>query len=410
MKDGRLGMGLVGPGFVARHHIDAARRLGDVDVIGLAGSSPESAARKATDFKVARVYADYRELVNDPAVDVVHNTTPNYVHAPVILAALRAGKHIISDKPLGMTIDECMQLTEAAAEANVVNAVTFNYRGNPLVQEARLRMAAGELGDLVYIHGHYLQDWMTNENVYSWRMDPERGGASSALADIGSHWCDLAEHMTGLRIVSVLADMGTVVTPRYSAGASAEAFGRDRRGEHHAVAIHGEDLATVLLRFDNGARGSLKVAQVLPGHKNDLQIEVNGREGSLRWEQERQNELWFGRHHAANVVLMKDPTLLSEQAARYACLPGGHQEGWADALRNVMADIYDCIRDGRNVRKAPTVCSFAEATRIACIIDAMLRSAADGGVWKDVTVPGSLSKMQEHALHSAGTPAGRVTR
>jgi predicted dehydrogenase len=214
MKDGRLGMGLVGPGFVARYHIDAVRRLGDVDVIGLASSSPESAARKATDFKVARVYADYKELVSDPAVDVVHNTTPNHVHAPVILAALRARKHIISDKPLGMTIDECMQLTEAAAEANVVNAVTFNYRGNPLVQEARLRITAGELGDLVYIHGHYLQDWMTNENVYSWRMDPERGGASSALADIGSHWCDLAEHMTGLRIVSVLADIGTVVTPQ----------------------------------------------------------------------------------------------------------------------------------------------------------------------------------------------------
>lgn len=402
MKDGRLGMGLVGPGFVARHHIDAVRRIGDIDVIGLAGSSPASAARKAVDFKVARVYGDYNELVNDPAIDVVHNTTPNYVHAPVTLAALRAGKHVISDKPLGMTIAECMQMTEAAADAGVVNAVTFNYRGNPLVQEARLRLAAGEVGNLIHVHGHYFQDWMTNENVYSWRLDPEKGGVSSALADIGSHWCDLAEHVTGLRIVSVLADVNTVVTPRYRAGASTEAFVRNPDIERHPIAVHGEDLASVLLRFDNGARGSLKAGQVLPGHKNDLQIEVNGREGSLRWEQERQNELWFGRHDAANAFLMKDPSLLTEQAGRYACLPAGHQEAWADAFRNVLADIYDCIRDGGNVRRAPTVCTFADATRIACIIDAMLRSAAGGGVWKDVILPGSLNTSQGHAA-----PSGR---
>ena len=382
MKDGRLGMGLVGPGFVARHHIDAVRRLGDVDVLGLAGSSPESSVRKAAEFKVARAFRNYEELVNDPGIDVVHNTTPSYLHLPITLAALRARKHVISDKPLGLTAEECIQLRDAAENAGVVNAVTFNYRGNPLVQEARSRVAARELGDLVYVHGHYLQDWMTDETVYSWRMDPLKAGPSSALADIGSHWCDLAEHITGMRIAGVLTDRTTVVNTRYRAETSAEAFGRGSGGELHPVAIHGEDLATVLLRFENGARGSLKVGQVLPGHKNDLLIEVNGREGSLRWEQEHQNEIWLGRHDAANSTLTKDPSLLGEEAATYARLPGGHQEGWADAFHNVIADIYRCIRDGSTAHRRPTVCTFADATRTACIIDAMLRSAADGGVWR----------------------------
>ena len=383
MSKQRLGMALVGPGFIAAHHIDAVRRLGNVDVLGLAGSSLASGERKAAELNIPRAYESVEALLADPAIDVVHNTTPSYLHLPVSLAILRAGKHVISDKPLANTPAECAELTAAAAASGVVNAVTFNYRGNPLVQEARARIAAGELGALASIHGQYLQDWMTDDTVYSWRMDPAKGGASSALADIGSHWCDLAEHISGARIASVLCDMTTVVATRYTTGASEGAFTKSADAPRTPVAIPGEDLATVLLRFDNGARGSLKVGQVLPGHKNDLQIELNGRAASLRWEQERQNELWLGHHNAPNQLLAKDPSLLSPQAAAYAHLPGGHQESWADAFRNVIADIYTHILD-RTVRPA-TLCTFADATRTANIIDAMLRSANAGGVWTDIT-------------------------
>ena len=210
MTQQRIGMGLVGPGFIARHHIDAVRRLGDVDVVGLAGSSLASAQRKAAEFKVPNAFVSIEALVNDPRIHVVHNTTPSYLHVPVTLAALKAGKHVISDKPLATTPADCALLCTAAEAAGVVNAVTFNYRGNPLVQEARVRIARDDIGSLVNIQGQYLQDWMTDENVYSWRMDPVKGGVSSALADIGSHWCDLAEHITGARISSVLADIHTV--------------------------------------------------------------------------------------------------------------------------------------------------------------------------------------------------------
>jgi predicted dehydrogenase len=377
-------MGLVGPGFIAAQHIEAVRRLGYVDVVAVAGSSLGSAERKAEEYGVDRAYGSWDELIGDPDVDVIHNTTPNHLHLPVSLAVLAAGKHVISDKPLALNTDECRLLCEAAAKAGVVNAVTFNYRGNPLVQQMRGMLRERAIGRAVFIHGHYLQDWMTDDHVYSWRSDPAKGGRSSALADIGSHWCDLAEHVTGAHITAVLADLTTAVPTRYSAGGSAEAFAKSAE-QGSPVAVSGEDLATVLLRWSNGARGSLTVGQVMPGHKNDLQLEVSGRSGSLLWNQERQNELWVGRHDEPNRILVKDPSLMLPDARRYAHLPGGHQEGWASAFSNVVADIYEWVREGGKAgAQRATVCTFAQAARTVKLVDCMLESAARGGVWVDV--------------------------
>src|ERR1700758_2955869 len=297
-----IGMGLVGPGFVAKHHIDAVRRLGDVDVVAIAGSSQQSAEKKAREYKVDRAYGDYKALIADPDIQVIHNTTPNHLHLPVTLAALQAGKHVISDKPLALNAEEGRKLRDAAVAAKVGHVVTFNYRGNPLVQQARGMVARGETGDLSFIHGCYLQDWMTDPNVYSWRSDPAKGGATSALGDIGSHWCDLAEHVSGLKVVSVLAELTTVIPVRYSSGGSAEAFSKSAAAERIPMETRSEDLASVLLRFENGAKGCFSVGQVLPGHKNDLQLEVNGRSCSLKWKQEEQNELWIGHHDRPNSV------------------------------------------------------------------------------------------------------------
>lgn len=374
-------MGLVGPGFIAPHHIDAVRRLGFVDVVAIAGSSLKTAQEKASQLYVARAYGSYQELIADPDVTVIHNTTPSYLHFKISMAVIEAGKHIVSDKPLAVTPAECARLCDAAAAAGVVNAVTFNYRGNPLVQQARLMTEADEIGKVVFVHGHYLQDWMTDARVYSWRSDPAKGGPSSALADIGSHWCDLAEHLSGARITSVLADLTTVVKTRYSAGASAEAFSLESKAERTPVEVSGEDLASVLLRFDNGAKGCLSVGQVLPGHKNGLEIELNGRTGSLRWNQERQNELWVGRHDKPNTLMCKDPALLVPGAREYAHLPAGHQESWGDAFRNVIGDVYEWVRTGQ---KPFAVCDFQNAYRTCRIIEAMLQSHAAGGVWQAV--------------------------
>ena len=381
----KIGMGLIGPGFVAAHHIDAVRRLGDVDVVAIAGSSQQSAEKKAKEYKVDRAYGDYEALIADPDIEVIHNTTPNYLHLPVTLAALAAGKHVISDKPLAMNSVEGKTLRDAAVKAKVAHVVTFNYRGNPLVQQARGMIARGETGDVSFVHGHYLQDWMTDPNVYSWRSDPSKGGASSALGDIGSHWCDVAEHVSGLKIVSVLADITTVVPVRYSAGASAEAFSTKSGGERTAVEVNSEDLASVLLRFDSGAKGCFSVGQVLPGHKNDLVLEVNGKANSLKWKQEQQNELWIGRHNRPNEIMAKDPSLVSADALPYVHLPGGHQEAWADAFCNLIRDAYRWIGEGGAPAAKPAMLpTFEDGYRSTCLVDAMLRSHVAGGVWQQV--------------------------
>jgi predicted dehydrogenase len=372
-------MGLVGPGFIAAHHIDAVRRLGNVEVAAIAGSSVESARRKAREWNIGRASGDYHELTGDPAIDVIHNTTPNHLHFEVSLAALRAGKHVVADKPLAMDAEQCRQLHDAAVQAGVAHVVTFNYRGNPLVQHARAMVAQGDLGELTFVHGQYLQDWLADDTVYSWRLDPRKSGPSSALIDIGSHWCDLAEHVSGLKITSVLADLATVVPVRYRTSAS---------GKRQRVKVTSEDLASVLLRFDNGARGCLRVGQVLPGHKNDLQLEVNGRAASLRWLQERQNELWIGRYAQPDSVIMKDPALLAGDARRYAHLPAGHQEAWSDAFFNLIADAYRWIAQGAAARAKPAALpTFADGYRSARLIEAMLRSHADGGVWTQPPEP-----------------------
>ena len=382
----RIGMGLVGPGFVGAHHIDAVRRLGFVDVVAVAASSESSARAKAEALGVPKAYGDYQSLIADPDVHVVHNTTPNFLHVPVIRAALAARKHVISDKPLATSADAARDLADAAARAGVVHAVTFNYRGNPLVQQAREMIAAGEIGDVHFVHGAYLQDWLLQPTDFSWRLEPAKGGDSSAMGDIGSHWCDLVQHVTGQRIVEVFADLTTVIRTRLKPSASTEAFAAAGDVPREPVAVNSEDLGTILVRFDGGAKGTFSVGQVCAGHKNGLWFEVNGRRTSLRWEQERQNELWIGRRDGPNGVLPKDPTLLVPAAARYAHLPGGHQEAWADAFCNVMRDVYGFIAGGRRMSdvRPPAFASFEDGYHSACIVEAVLESHRRGGAWTRV--------------------------
>jgi predicted dehydrogenase len=376
-------MGLVGAGFVGVHHVDAVRRLGFVDVVAIADASDDAATRRAREYGVSKAYGDFRALVADPAIDVVHVTTPNFLHAPVIRAALEHGKHVISEKPLAMTAAEARELRDAAHAAGVVHAVTFNYRGNPMVQQARDMVAQGELGDLHFIHGAYLQDWLLEKTDYSWRLEPDKGGRSSAFADIGSHWCDLAQHIAGARIESVLADLTTVVNRRLRP-AKALTFSQHTTDEAvEEVVVTSEDLATVLLRFEGGIRGCVTIGQVCAGHKNDLWLEVNGRQASVRWRQEQQNELWVGSRKRPNAVLTKDPSFMGATALPYVHLPGGHQQGWPDALANVFRDVYGSIARGATTGdpKPPALATFDDGYRAACIVEAILESHAAGSTW-----------------------------
>jgi predicted dehydrogenase len=381
-------MGIVGAGFVGPHHVDAVRRLGFVDVVAVAGSSEASAKAKAEAIGARKAYGGYEALLDDPDVQVVHNATPNYLHYPVNAAAIAKGKHVVSDKPLAMTAAEAKKLLDAANKAGIVHAVTFNYRGNPLVQQARLAIARGDIGRPHFLVGYYLQDWLLKDTDYSWRLEPDKGGASSALGDIGSHWCDLAQHISGLRITEVLGDITTVIPKRKKPRGSREAFAAGGADEQvDLVDIKVEDLASVLLKFDNGAKGCFSVGQVCAGHKNDLILEISGAKSSLRWRQEHQNELWLGHRDKPNEILQKDPSLIDSEVRGYAHLPGGHQESWTDAFSNLMRDIYGFIAAGKKASDPhpPAFATFEDGYRANCIVEAILESAKQGSVWKKVS-------------------------
>jgi len=383
----RIGMGLVGAGFVGPHHIDAVRRLGFVDIVAIAGSSERSAKQKADALGVPKAYGSYQALLDDPDIQVVHNATPNYLHHTVNAAAIAKKKHVVSDKPLAMTAAEAKSLVEQARSAGIVHAVTFNYRGNPLVQQARHAIARGDIGTPRFLIGQYLQDWLIKDTDYSWRLEPDKGGASSALGDIGSHWCDLAQHVSGLRITHVLGDITTTIPKRKKPVGSREAFQAASGNEQfEEVDIKVEDLASVLVRFDNGAKGSFSVGQICAGHKNDLILEVCGSKASLRWRQEHQNELWIGHRDEPNQLLAKDPSLIDAAVRHYAHLPGGHQEGWPDAFANLMRDIYGFIAEGKkpDAPHPPSFATFEDGYRANAIVEAILQSAARGSIWTEV--------------------------
>jgi len=378
----KIKAGLIGAGFVGPLHVEAVRRLGYVDFVAVATSSEESAKRKAEQMGFERGYGDYKAMLADPSIDAVHICTPNNLHFEVIKAALEAGKHVICDKPLSVDAVESRELVELARKAGKVNAVTFNYRFNPLVQQARVMVTRGDLGQVRFVHGFYLQDWLLYETDFSWRLEPDKGGPSCAVGDIGSHWCDTAQFITGLRITRVLASLHTAVPIRKKPKGSREAFqtsGGEEQVEDYVVTS--DDLGTVLVEFEGGAHGVFSVGQVCPGHKNDLQIEINGAKSSIKWLQERPNEMWLGHRDSANGQLLRDASLMDASVSRYANLPGGHNEGWADAFKNLMSNIYRSIAEGGDSIDYPT---FEDGYRINCIVDAIVRSHQDRNIWVDV--------------------------
>ena len=336
-----LKAGVVGTGFVGAVHVDALRRLG-VEVTGVVGSTPERAAGKG----LAPVYESYEDLLADEEVDVVHLTTPNHLHHPQAKQALDAGKHVVCEKPLAMTSEESAELVELAERSGLVHCTNFNIRFYPMVQEARERVRAGELGAVWSVHGGYLQDWLAEPTDWNWRLEPDKGGAMRAIGDIGSHWMDLAQFVTGQRIVEVFADLATVIGVRRRPVGEVETFASAADVERVDAPMSTEDLAHVLLRFEGGARGSYVVSQVSFGRKNALRFEVDGSAGALAWDGERNEELWLGRRDGPNETLQRNAALMHPAAAARTRLPAAHAEGYADTFRELYRAVYADVAAG----------------------------------------------------------------
>ena len=371
-----LRVGIAGIGFVGGIHARSARVAG-ARLAGVSASTPESARAAAAALGADRAFDSSEQMVGDPDIDVVHVCTPNHLHLPLAEAALAAGKHVICEKPLALDAAGARRLVEAAAGTGLQAAVPFVYRYYPTVREARERVAAGRTGALRLLHGSYLQDWLLRADDDNWRVDERLGGASRAFADIGSHWCDLAEFISGQRITRLSARMLTTVPERTSADGRRAFEPGDASGEARPVAT--EDAAVVQFETDGGAMGSMLASQVSAGRKNRLWIELDGADEALSFDQEHPEELWCGAREAATIV-RRDPATLSPAAARYAFLPGGHPQGYADCFAAFVGDVYDAIRDGSPAEGLP---SFADGLRGTLITEAVLTSSREEA-WVDV--------------------------
>ena len=375
--------GVIGTGFIGPAHVEAVRRLGNVEVVALAEKDIDLAKEKAAAMSIPKAYGDYNELIADPDVEVVHNCTPNHLHFPVNKATMAAGKPIISEKPLAMDSNESRELVRLANESGVINAVNFNYRCMPLCQQARLMCQKyDDVGRVYAAHGAYLQDWMLFDTDWNWRLVPEQSGTSRAIADIGSHWCDLVQHITGLKIMRLCADLVTVHPVRRRPKGDVESFaGKLLKPEDlEEVAIDTDDYASVLIEFDNGAHGVFTVSQISAGRKNGLRFEIDGSKCALAWEQERPNELWVGRRDGPNQTIMKDPSLLYEEAREYAHYPGGHNEAYPDGPKNLFRNVYGHIAGVRSGGDYPT---FVDGHNAIAICDAIAASTK-ARQWVDV--------------------------
>jgi predicted dehydrogenase len=373
-----LGVGLVGTGFIGPAHLEALRR-NNIRVLGLAETTAELAEKKAAELGLARGYASYEAMLADALIDVVHLATPNHLHFSQARAALLAGKHVVCEKPLAMNARESAELVKLAQERKLVNAVNFNLRFYPMAQQARAMVQGGELGSLYIIQGSYLQDWLLLPTDWNWRLEPELGGSLRAVADIGSHWLDLMTFITGLKIEAVFADLKTCLPVRKRPAKPVETYSGKllQASDYVDQPIHTEDYGTLLLHYENGARGVVTVAQVCAGRKNRLYFEIDGAKSALAWDSEHPNELWLGRRDGPNGMLMKDPSLVAPDVRQVIAYPGGHQEGFPDTFKQMAARVYRYIRAG-NMDAAPDFPTFADGHYEMQLCEAVERSALEG--------------------------------
>ena len=360
-----LRVGILGAGFAARLHAHAARLAG-ATIVGVAASTPERSAAAAAALGAERGFAGAEELIALDGLDVVHVCTPNHLHVPLTRAAIEAGKQVICEKPVALEAAGAAELARAAERAGALVTVPFVYRYYPMVRELRARLGASGAAAFL-LSGGYLQDWLLGADDYNWRVDAGLGGSSRAFADIGSHWCDLLEFVTGQRLTAVAAR--TAIAHRTRRGDPASSFERARGDETHAVST--EDIVALLFETDAGATGSLLVSQVSAGRKNHLWVEISTAEETFAFDQERPDELRILRRDGAETI-PRDFDTLDPSAARYVTLPGGHPQGYQDCFDAFVAESYEAFVGAAPAAGLP---ALADGVRAVSITEAVLESS-----------------------------------
>ena len=366
--------GVIGLGFIGPVHVEAIRRTGNAEVVAIAEMNKAKAEEFAGEWGIEKVYTDYKDLLADELIDVVHICTPNHLHYQIAKEVLAAGKNVVCEKPLAMTTEEGAELVKLASTSQLICAVNLNCRAYPLVQQVKAMIANGDLGEILAVNGSYQQDWLFHETDYSWRLEKEFSGNTRAIADIGSHWFDMMESITGLKVEKVMADFATFHPTRKKPLKEVETYsGKILQPSDYAdVPIDTEDYATVLIRFNKKAHGSFTTNQVAAGRKNRLYFEIYGSKCAVTFDSEMPNQLWVGKRDGNNEIIIKDPSLLYPAAAEFNSYPGGHTEGFADATKHTMRNIYASIAKKKNNGKYPT---FEDGHRELSICDAIFESS-----------------------------------
>jgi predicted dehydrogenase len=377
---------VIGAGFIGPVHVEGLRRIG-VRVKGITAISAEEATRAADALGLEKAYATVDELLADQEVAAVHVASPNRLHYDHVMAALKAGKHVICEKPLAMTAAQTAALVGAAREQpKQITAVNYNLRFYPLVQQARAMVQSQAIGPVLHVHGSYVQDWLLYPTDFNWRVLRGEGGDLRAVGDVGTHWLDMVTFVTGLHVEAVMADLKTIHETRLKPpSGSVETFSGKKGGqpvEREPVAIDTEDYGSILLRFTGGVRGVLTVSQVTAGRKNCLRYEIAGGSKALAWNSESPNALWIGERAEANRELLKDPSLLDPEAARFASYPGGHNEGFPGTFKQLYRAFYSDVLNGRSSERPPYA-SFEDGHREVLVCEAIARSHKEQR-WVDV--------------------------
>ena len=374
---GGLSAAMIGHGFIGHVHMDALRRIG-VNIAGVLDLDYEHSQRSAAESAIPRGYHDLDELAADESIDVVHITSPNHMHASQAIALLRAGKNVVCEKPMAMDLAEATEMAAVAAESGKVAAVCFHNRFYPITVQAKAMVDEGQVGTPHLVLGHYLQDWLALDTDWNWRLEPKFGGTTRAVGDIGSHWLDLMEFITGDRIAEVQADFATFVPVRRKPTGPVQTFSA-ATGATVDVPINTEDAALVLLRFASGARGQMTVSQVSQGHNNDLSYEIAGSAATIAWHSEHPEDLWIGHRDAPNQLLDRNPALMANGAQGW--LPGGHPQGLPDAFADMFRAVYADVAAG-GPSQNPHYATFADGLRGIVIEQAILASVGNGNWMK----------------------------
>ena len=370
----KIKVAVAGLGFIGPAHIEALRRLPNIEVVALGDINLDLAKEKADMLGIETAYGSFDELLKHEGVECVHICTPNFLHFEMAKAALEAGKHVVCEKPLAITIAEAEELVALAKKTGLVNVVHFNIRYYPLVRQMKLMREKGELGEIYSIIGTYLQDWLFHNTDYNWRLEPDQSGESRAIADIGSHLMDLLEYITGLQVTEVMAEFATIHKTRKKPLKPVETYsGKMLKPEDYQdVPINTEDYATVMLRLSNGNKGVVTVSQVSAGRKNRINLEIAGSNETLAWCSESPNELWIGKRDGRNESLIRDPSLVYPEGRSVISFPGGHNEGFPDTSKQMFKEVYAAISAGKHQTNVyPT---FADGLRELVLCERIIES------------------------------------